>query len=236
MLFWKTRAQRLKTALIDTRNTLDEFQRDSRDYEEELEHNIEIMDAQNKELRNAVNALQLETEHWKEKYQEAKNDANAAMESMQREIQFLKASHQKYKELTRTLEQDNDDLERFGRVATSSLRDIELKLNQTMERNAFLESELEAKNQLVVVVQRLKDEIRDLQLELSVLRSKRASVEVKRHSVNNKPEESSTSPVKMVQEMLGRVKVRRTHGVYACLDRWSRHIGKYGIVGQLNVV
>ena len=65
MLFWKTRAERLKTALIDTRTTLEEFQQDSRDYEEELERNIELLDAQCKELKGAVNLLQLEVDHWK---------------------------------------------------------------------------------------------------------------------------------------------------------------------------
>lgn len=77
-----------------------------------------------------------------------------------------------------------------------------------MERNVFLENELEVKNKLVVVVQRLKDELRDLQLEVSVLRSNRASTHTKRRSLSTKPEENSTNPVKMVQEMLGRVKVR----------------------------
>ncbi|RKP06095.1 hypothetical protein THASP1DRAFT_3566, partial [Thamnocephalis sphaerospora] len=206
MTFWKTRAQRLKTALMDTRHTLDEFQQDSRDYEEELERNVELLDEQCKELRNAVSVLQLEVDHWKEKFQEAKSDSNTSMESMQREIQFLKNAHQKFKDRTRTLEQDNDDLERYGRVASTSLRDIEARLHQTMERNAFLEGELETKNKLVVVVQRLKDELRDLQLELSVLRSKRSSTHLKRRSLNTKPEDAGVNPVKMVQEMLGRVK------------------------------
>ncbi|RKP23122.1 hypothetical protein SYNPS1DRAFT_31179 [Syncephalis pseudoplumigaleata] len=75
-----------------------------------------------------------------------------------------------------------------------------------MERNVFLENELEVKNKLVVVVQRLKDELRDLQLEVSVLRSSRASTHTKRRSLSVKPEENSTNPVRMVQEMLGRVK------------------------------
>lgn len=41
-----------------------------------------------------------------------------------------------------------------------SLEDFELRLNQAIERNAFLESELDEKENLLESVQRLKDEAR----------------------------------------------------------------------------
>lgn len=41
-----------------------------------------------------------------------------------------------------------------------SLEDFEGRLNQAIERNAFLESELDEKESLLVSVQRLKDEAR----------------------------------------------------------------------------
>lgn len=41
-----------------------------------------------------------------------------------------------------------------------SLEDFESRLNQAIERNAFLESELDEKESLLVSVQRLKDEAR----------------------------------------------------------------------------
>ncbi|RLV90117.1 hypothetical protein DV515_00014543 [Chloebia gouldiae] len=41
-----------------------------------------------------------------------------------------------------------------------SLEDFEQRLNQAIERNAFLESELDDKESLLVSVQRLKDEAR----------------------------------------------------------------------------
>ena len=42
-------------------------------------------------------------------------------------------------------------------------------MNIAIERNAFLESELDEKENLKMVVQRLKDETRDLRQELNVL-------------------------------------------------------------------
>lgn len=41
-----------------------------------------------------------------------------------------------------------------------SLEDFEQRLNQAIERNAFLESELDEKESLLESVQRLKDEAR----------------------------------------------------------------------------
>lgn len=46
------------------------------------------------------------------------------------------------------------------RAAIMSLEDFEQRLNQAIERNAFLESELDEKENLLVSMQRLKDEAR----------------------------------------------------------------------------
>lgn len=46
------------------------------------------------------------------------------------------------------------------RATIVSLEDFETRLNQAIERNAFLESELDEKESLLVSVQRLKDEAR----------------------------------------------------------------------------
>lgn len=58
------------------------------------------------------------------------------------------------------LEQKNDDLERAERAMIESVGDIEAKLNNAIERNALLENELDEKETLKAMVQRLKDEQR----------------------------------------------------------------------------
>lgn len=50
-----------------------------------------------------------------------------------------------------------------------SLDDFDQRLNQTMERNAFLESELDEKDSLSVTVQRLHDETRGMKLSSYVV-------------------------------------------------------------------
>lgn len=48
----------------------------------------------------------------------------------------------------------------FPSATIMSLEDFEQRLNQAIERNAFLESELDEKENLLESVQRLKDEAR----------------------------------------------------------------------------
>ncbi|XP_024000689.2 nuclear distribution protein nudE-like 1-B [Salvelinus sp. IW2-2015] len=81
------------------------------------------------------------------------------------EVTGIKEQLHKY---VRELEQANDDLERAKRATIVSLEDFEGRLNQAIERNAFLESELDEKESLLESVQRLKDEARDLRQEMVV--------------------------------------------------------------------
>jgi hypothetical protein len=53
-----------------------------------------------------------------------------------------------------------------------SLGEFEAKLNEALERNAILESELDEKDELAETVQRLRDEARDLKQELAVRQQK----------------------------------------------------------------
>ena len=53
-----------------------------------------------------------------------------------------------------------------------SLAEFEAKINDALERNAMLESELDEKGELAETVQRLRDESRDLRQELAVRQKK----------------------------------------------------------------
>ena len=56
-----------------------------------------------------------------------------------------------------------------------SLAEFEAKINEALERNAILESELDEKDELAENVQRLRDEARDLRQELAVRQKKEYS-------------------------------------------------------------
>ena len=57
----------------------------------------------------------------------------------------------------------------FYRATICSLEEFDTRLNTAIERNAFLENELEEKEQLMITVQRLKDEARGEFLYLNVV-------------------------------------------------------------------
>ena len=62
------------------------------------------------------------------------------------------------------------------RSTIASLEDFEARMNAAIERNAFLESELDEKENLKAAVQRMKDETRDLRSELKVLTTSSSGV------------------------------------------------------------
>ncbi|KAG8317429.1 Nuclear distribution protein nudE-like 1 [Homalodisca vitripennis] len=64
-----------------------------------------------------------------------------------------------------------------------SLEEFETKLNASIERNVLLESELDEKESLKVMVQRLKDEARDLKQEIQVIQSSKMTSGSRKSSV-----------------------------------------------------
>lgn len=60
----------------------------------------------------------------------------------------------------RILEQKNDDLERAERMRAETVAAFESSLNNAIERNAILESEIDEKESLKEKLQRLVDETR----------------------------------------------------------------------------
>ncbi|KAF1801551.1 hypothetical protein V8B55DRAFT_1471814 [Mucor lusitanicus] len=254
--YYRAHAEDLELTLQDTRAALDEFQVSSRELEEELEKELQTTEKAYNDLKSRCEHFKRDADDWKSKYTESKHEQNIAMVQMQREIDILRATEDSFRKKVLELELDNDDLERTERAATSSLTDLEMKLNKAIERNVILENEIQTKDNLTEQTQRLKDELNEVNQELSVLRSQSAKqseyigeLENKLENVEKKnrqqsqqmqqqqnrsptPEtagnyydpysrtrstriprtptsgslSSSSNPVKMVQEMVGRVR------------------------------
>jgi len=224
LAYYKNRVTELEETLNQTQAELDEVQTSARDFEEELLKELEQSEKIHKELRSKNESLKNEVDEWKQKFYQAKSECNVTATQLQREIDTLQSMKDKFIIKTRELELDNDDLERTERAAKSSLQDLENKYNKAIERNAILENELEGKNQLIVQVQRLKDELRDVNIELAIMKNKEdgeygppptSTVAAARKSTKNSHStlgktdaslDPNSNPVKMVQEMVGRVK------------------------------
>ncbi|CAL8274098.1 unnamed protein product [Lota lota] len=166
--YWKLLSLKYKKSCHDAQEELQEFQEGSRELEAELEaqlgqaeHRLRDLQSENQRLRNEVDNLKEKLEQqYAQNYKQV-----SVLEDDLGQTRSIKEQLHKY---VRELEQANDDLERAKRATIVSLEDFEGRLNQAIERNAFLESELDEKESLLVSVQRLKDEARDLRQELAV--------------------------------------------------------------------
>ncbi|XP_014034488.1 nuclear distribution protein nudE-like 1-B isoform X5 [Salmo salar] len=182
--FWKTLSLKYKKNCQEAQEELLEFQEGSRELEAELEtqlgqaeHHTSVLHSENSRLKNEVDSLK---EKLEQQYAQSYKQINMLEDDLG-QTRGIKEQLHKY---VRELEQSNDDLERAKRATIVSLEDFEQRLNQAIERNAFLESELDEKESVLVSVQRLKDEARDLRQELAV---RERSTDVTRMSVPTSP-------------------------------------------------
>lgn len=167
--YWKSKAEDWARAAKDAKEELEEFQEGSRELEAELEAQLEQAELKNKDLKSLSNRLQMENENLKEKLEQCSREYHFQINELETELAEIKGIKDKLAKYVRELEQQNDDLERAKRSTLASLEDFEARMNAAIERNAFLESELDEKEALKMSVQRLKDETRDLRSELKVL-------------------------------------------------------------------
>ncbi|KAK2160804.1 hypothetical protein LSH36_127g18066 [Paralvinella palmiformis] len=168
--YWKSEATQYKERYEEVKEELEEFQISSHELEAELEASLEQTDSKNKELTAAKFRLEMELESLRDKFEKQQALSSKQLTELEDELAQVKAHRDELLKYIRSLEQANDDLERAKRATVTSLEDFEMRLNQAIERNAFLESELDEKETLAITVQRLKDEARDLRQELAVQR------------------------------------------------------------------
>lgn len=190
--YWKEQAVRHQQSAEEAQEELQEFQQMSRDYEVELETELKQCEARNRELLSANNRLRMELENYKEKYETQHSEAYRQISTLEGDLAETTAVRDQLHKYIRELEQANDDLERTKRATIMSLEDFEQRMNQVIERNAFLESELDEKENLLVSVQRLKDEARDLRQELAV--QQKQQVQDRKPSLSSAVKEPSSSP------------------------------------------
>ncbi|KAG7210669.1 hypothetical protein KM043_012176 [Ampulex compressa] len=162
--YWMDLAQQMHQRKEDVERELEEFQENSQLLEKELETSLEQAEKINRDFRQRNTRLANEVEQLRTRLEQ--QSADCAM--FQGKAQDLQAQHEHLIKYIRELEQKNDDLERAHRVNRVTEEEIEAKFNLAIEKNALLESELDEKEGLKVIVQRLMDEIRDLKQEIQV--------------------------------------------------------------------
>ncbi|KAI0318470.1 hypothetical protein OF83DRAFT_1056787 [Amylostereum chailletii] len=167
---WKSKYYEVADMLAETKNELDDFHQSSKELEEELERELQRTEKAQQDLKVKVERAEGEREGWKGKFMSLQTNHNTTTASLQRELDTLRQEHQKIKVQLRELEMGNDDLERNERAVSSSLADIESKYARALEEKILLEHELLDKAHLEEECQRCKDELRDANAEISILR------------------------------------------------------------------
>ncbi|KAK2518431.1 Ndel1 [Columba guinea] len=158
--YWKELSLKYKQSFQEAREELAEFQEGSRELEAELEAQLVQAEQRNRDLQADNQRLKYEVETLKEKLEHQYAQSYKQVSLLEDDLSQTRAIKDQLHKYVRELEQANDDLERAKRATIVSLEDFEQRLNQAIERNAFLESELDDKESLLVSVQRLKDEAR----------------------------------------------------------------------------
>ncbi|CAK7221872.1 NADH:ubiquinone oxidoreductase [Sporothrix bragantina] len=169
--WYKAQYEQLEAELV-------EFRESSRELEAELEKDLDAADKRERGLRDKAETLQYEVDEWKKKYKESKSEANAAQNTLEKEITTLRDANRTLQLRLRDTEVANDDFERQARNTTSSLEDLESKYNVAIERGVLLEEEIKMGEQeresLRVDAQRLREELSDLKIEAEILQAKLA--------------------------------------------------------------
>ncbi|WVR07640.1 hypothetical protein IAU60_004682 [Kwoniella sp. DSM 27419] len=175
---YRERYRQAMDMLTETRAELEEFQQSSKELEDEMEQELAANDKQQADLKDKIKRLEAEKDEWKAKQIALQKMHSSTTSAMQREMDNLRSERDKTLVALRDLEMGNDELERNERVAVSSLLDLESKYNRAIEEKTLLEQEIIQKQELEEESQRLKDELRDANSEISILRDQLARVTI----------------------------------------------------------
>ncbi|KAK0465189.1 uncharacterized protein EV420DRAFT_1513252 [Desarmillaria tabescens] len=183
---WRAKYNEVADMLAETRAELDDFHLASKELETELENELQRTEKAQQDLKVKAARAEIERDEWKSKFMTLQTNHNTTTTSLQRELDKLRQDYQQIKVQLRELEMGNDDLERTERAVSSSLADVEAKYSRALEEKILLEHELLDKANLEEQCQRLKDELRDANIEVSVLKDQLAAqVNSSRESISS---------------------------------------------------
>ncbi|KAG1885782.1 hypothetical protein F4604DRAFT_1728098 [Suillus subluteus] len=189
---WKAKYNEVADMLAETRAELDEFHTSSKELEEELIKEIDRTEKAQQDLKVKVAKTELDRDEWKSKFISLQTTHNTTTTSLQRELDTLRQESQKLKVRLRDLELGNDDLERNERVVASSLADIETRYSKALEEKILLEHELLDKANVEEELQRVKDELRDSSVEISILKDQLTAARSRAASIVTETSSSTT--------------------------------------------
>ncbi|POI30613.1 hypothetical protein CIB84_005638 [Bambusicola thoracicus] len=113
--YWKELAMKYKQCAENIQEELCEFQEGSREYEAELETQLQQTESRNRDLLSENNRLRMELESIKEKFEMQHSEWYRQVSALEDDLTQTKAIKDQLQKYIRELEQANDDLERAKR-------------------------------------------------------------------------------------------------------------------------
>jgi len=117
-----------------------------------LEAQLEQADSRFRDLQLVSGRLQSENEVYKSRVEQLQHQYHQQLTELETELQQHRGRAEDFHKYIRELEQSNDEFEKSTRIMHATVEDLESKLNLAIERNAFIESELDEKETLKTAV------------------------------------------------------------------------------------
>lgn len=170
----------LRKVLEDKQQELDEadrnfadFQQFSKQLEDEMEQELQASEKKFADLESKYKRLKDEYERLVDKSSKQSKEQSLLISTLQEELNKVTQQRNSMQKDLRRLEQENDGLEQRERMLSTSVADLQERLEKVMEENVWVQTELDEHNaQANESAQRLRDEIRDLKLEIAIMEKK----------------------------------------------------------------
>eukprot|EP00053_Salpingoeca_punica_P018181 m.177294 g.177294 ORF g.177294 m.177294 type:complete len:353 (-) comp17377_c0_seq1:4280-5338(-) len=195
MTDWQKIAEQRAAELEDAKKELADYVESSGLLEQELEEEVKQLQKKLKEEKTRAMKLEQERDTLKSKATEANSSSRTDLARLQAEVAQLRTTLTEQTTKMRDLEQKNDQFEEAAHRATAMVDGLESQVNQRIEENAFLRTDLEEQ---AAVIQHLKEELRDTKSELEALRTRSpdATSPERMALPNGNMSSSHTSPVR----------------------------------------
>jgi len=170
--YWKRLAKERKEDLDEMEEDYADFTASSKVLEEEMELELQQKEKKLKEVTRAYSIFRTKAEETMERQRHNGAETLQHNEKLQERIKELTTENEELQKKKRQLEQENDDLERRDREASASLADLEERLDKAIEDDVWMQTQLEeTQSRSDVIIQRLKEDIREHKSDLSVKHS-----------------------------------------------------------------
>jgi len=158
-----------QTRCLEAETELQEYQLTSGEFEAELEKELQEKEKELEILKQKYQQLQYDTSNTITRQTTQISEFTKTISVQEKQIKTLSETSNEQSIRLRKFEQEIDDLQKVERQGLASIGSLEQQLAVQIEKNAFLESDLEEKSRgLEAECQRLKDLNRDVLLDLAV--------------------------------------------------------------------